>query len=271
MAIEQRRRLRAYGVGLAKFPGAEADEESTGDHVMGAAVHAWVGGYPLRRWGEKWLSGGMMTMRFRRHLTVGDPLILAITSAPETMTLELTAAGEDLGAGPSALEPGASVMSARATWGGGQGHDDEPAYPDPTSFIEARLPRPKCRPVADQLAGRLLGSIEFGFDAARDLAFVQQLESDEPWRSLPVAHPAWIATGVNDLLSRTIEFPLGRWIHAGTTVHSLAPIPSGATIRLIGQIQRLFERARRSFADVAILVRADGRPSMVFITTIVYS
>lgn len=252
-----RRRLVAHLAGLPPFPGEVAPPESAGDHVMGVTVHAWLAGLPLRRWGLAWFDGGSMSLRFRRPLEVGDPLTLDVAheDAPGDVTTFVL------------RTPSGTVVGD----GAARGDDSCGSFPDADTFdTTLEVPDPPVPPAADALRGRALGAIEFDFDAGRDLAMVSSLDDDDPWRALEVAHPAWVATGVNLLLRRAIAFPEGHWTHAGTAVQSLRPIADGATVRVVARVERLFDAGPHRFADVAALASADSVPSMVLVTTIVY-
>ena len=238
-------------VGLPRFPGEVAAPDAPGAHVMGVTVHAWLGGEPLRRWGPGWLEGGSMALRYRRPLRSGDPLQRRVDHAPHELRIELR-------------DPAGELVADAAAWLNG------PDLPAPASFVDAEPLACRLAPEPEALAGRGLGSLEFDFAAPRDLEVLDGLEPDDPYRLLGVAHPAWVATGVNALIAGAIDMTAGRWKHAGTAVRSLRPIPPGSRVRLVGRVERLFEAGRHRFADVAVLVAADGRPAAVFLTAIVY-
>jgi hypothetical protein len=247
----ERRDLVAHLADLPQFPGDAPLPEAPGGHVMGATVHAWLGGEPLRRWGDTWLTGGSMSLRFRLPVHVGDPLTLVVEHQPERLTFELrTPAGELVATGDAA--PAASTLVG------------------PEPFLDVPRPEPRLAPVPEALAGRALGRLDFAFDADHDLGLVRRLDADDPYRALRVAHPAWLSSGVNSLIAKSVAMTLERWKHAGTAIRSRRPIESAAKIRLLGRVERLFEAGDHRFADVAVLALADGEPSMELISTIVY-
>ena len=249
--------LVAHGAGLARFPGEAAPSESDGDHVMGVAVHAWLAGYPVQRWGRRWLSGGEMVLRYRRPVSVGDQLEVRILDEPETMEIVVQAPSEDV------------VARAQASEGLNPSLSFD--FPDPASFGPPSSEHQPIAPVAEALEGRSLGALDVDFDADRDLAFLHRVEGDEPWATLGYAHPAWLSTAVNELLSRRVAFDHGRWIHAGTAFRSLHPIPTGTSLRLAGRIERLFDRDDRRFADAAVVVTDAEGPAAIIVHTIVYA
>jgi hypothetical protein len=255
------RSLVAHLAGLPRFPGEDAPADEPGAHVMGVTVHAWLAGEPIRRWGVGWLTGGTMSLRFRRPLHSGDPLALTVEHAPAHMTFELRTPAGVLVADGNAGMAGPSVA----------GSSTVALLPAPESFMDASVRGLPLAPLADALEGRSLGAIEFDFVAARDRTLLACLDPDDPWRELHVAHPAWLATGVNALIGRRIAFTAGRWINAGTAMRSLRPIETGARVRLVGRVERLFEAGCRHFADIAVLVLAGGAPAAVFVSTIVYA
>jgi hypothetical protein len=245
------RDLVAHLAGMPRYPGEEPLPEEHGSHVMGVTVHAWLAGEPLRRWGPEWLDGGSMSLRFRRHLEAGDPLTLVVLDEPDRSTYELRTPDDLLVASAEAGRPG-------------------PELADPGSFVDGPRPVPKLAPTAQALDGRSLGSMQFTFDPDLDLGLLERLDTDDPYRRLRVAHPAWVASGVNRLIAETVAMAEGRWTHAGTAVRSLRPIAEAATITLLGRVERVFEAKGHQFADVGALALADELPAMVFRFTIVY-
>lgn len=191
-----------------------------------------------------------MSLRYRQHLTAGRLLQLTVTHRPTTMAIELH------------LPDGTLAVSGDASVGG------TPTAPFGPALERPRRERLEATP--EGLAGRDLGAIEFDFDGERDLAFLTRLDPDDPFRRLRVAHPAWLAGGVNALIAQSVAIPPQRWKHAGTEVRSLRPIPPGARIRLVGRVDRLFGGGSQRFADIAAVALADGSPAMTFVCTTVY-
>lgn len=246
-------RFAAHQVGLPAFPDQTARPGPDEAHITGVTVHCWLAGLPLRVWGPSWLTGGTMTMRFRRHLVVGDPI--QCTTAMVGSTLHFALESDGVG----------TVADGSAQPAGPTDHPDPRLFP-----VDAALPATPLHPRPEELVGQVLGSVQLRFDMSQDGPDRGALESDDPWRSLPFAHPAWLSTAVNALIRDSIAVPDRRWVHAGTSVRSIAPIAAGAAITVTARVDRLFDSSRHRFADIAAVVRSNGQPALTAMLTIVY-
>jgi len=252
------REFIADGLGLPAFPaqlidpadGVVGSGDGLGAHIMGATVVGWLSGHPLRRWGEAWLHGGSLELRFRRHLEVGDPLVLLLVDGPSDQRYELRSPG------------GALCADGLATIGVPPERPVAPSWvPTPASQLD---------PIADLVIGAELGSVELDFDAARDLAFTHRLDADDPWRAMSVAHPAWLTSAVNALIRRSVEFEDGRFVHAGVAVSTRVPIETGAHLVVHAKVVDRFDTANRHFAVINVVFTSGGTPMVTLDHTIAY-
>jgi hypothetical protein len=116
-----------------------------------------------------------------------------------------------------------------------------------------------------------LGDVHFTFDADRDLPPDGWLADAAWWSRQRCAHPAWLSGGINLLLAENIDFPRPGWTHAGTKAQHLRLIEHQSAIVLRGRVVRLFTGGRHYFADVDVLVTANGEPCALMTHTIVYA
>jgi hypothetical protein len=229
-------------MGMTAFPRhLMAEERELNDHVPGFAVNGWLVRHPLERWGEAWIQHGSMEVRYRRPLHVGDRLV--VTTSADTDRIELSIAEES----------GTVVAS-------GWAKAPDPERPIVEVPAEPR-PDPLLLPYADTLLGRSLGTLATDFDAARDLAWVRLLPSDDPWQGRTDAHPAVLVWSANVLVRRAIAFTLGQWKHAGTVTEHYSSIPDGAALRYCGRVARTFRAGAHEFFVAEVLVEADGAPT----------
>jgi hypothetical protein len=241
----------ANSLGILQFPADIRDSPGTGDHVMGAAVAAWLAQFPRQRWGREWVESGEMTMRFRRHLTSGDSLTIELMHADGAMTMAVR--GDD---GMLSCDASASRRVVQP-------------FSSVDRFERRPRPDPLTKPVPEHLDDLMLGSEQFTFDADRDLEFTALL-GDDWWREHRVAHPTWLISAANGLLRNNLDFADGRWVHAGATVQNIGVIESGSVIDLYGRFARLFVAGGRDFAEVDFLFAVDGAPKTMMRFVIVY-
>lgn len=284
MSVE-RHELVTSGLGMAQFPVEMVTSEPVDDHIMGVVVQAWLSRYPVQRWGTGWLAGGGMQLRFRRHLTAGLGVTVLVDQGVEMGLRVLDGEGVLMADGSARLHGRGDLgglagfgglgraggLGGLGGWAGGGGVGGS-AGPG-TGWTAWRggdvteLPVPA---TAEMLDGLAFIAPAFGFDADRDLAFAAEVDPDGWWRRTRWAHPAWVVSAVNGVLRETIAFADGRWVHAGTAITHLAPIPSGARVSIAGRVSSLFSTAAHDFAVVEALASTAGVPAMAMELTIVY-
>jgi acyl-coenzyme A thioesterase PaaI-like protein len=232
----ERRTIVADGLGMPAFPPQIVNvTQELGTHIMGAVVVAWIGGLALERWGEQWLRGGSMSFRFRRHLEEGVVLRVAVEEGDE---LDVELIGDDDGVFADArmrLGPPATLRVG-----------------DPREIALVRT----AFGVDELSVGTRFGSIEIDFDARRDQGFLNALSRPDPFQALGIAHPGWLLSAVNAIIRRAVALPRTNSAQAGTTITSFAPIGSGATLLLDGQVLELFESKGRHYVVTSATVRA---------------
>ena len=251
------RRFAASGHGLPPFPTGtekvvtEGLPRGTENHIMGSAVPLWLTRLGIGRWGAGWAVSGGLEMRFRTELFEGHRLVMCIVESDDAIGVEATD------------EAGTPCVDARvlrtgrpptATTVGGAPVDD-------------RVPATR-----ESLIGLRLKAVEFEFRADRDLAIVTDLPDSDVWISNRWAHPAWIASSANAMIRRSLDFGWPpTWINAGTEIDLHGAVRDGATVRVEGSVDSLFERGRHSFAVIAMSVTADGTRSASMRYTLIYA
>lgn len=140
---------------------------------------------------------------------------------------------------------------------------------DRDAFPVLPVPSPRIEPLPEIVDGVVLGTVTYGFDASRDLGFTDVL--GEPWWvEQGIAHPSWLASGVNGALLTNLNFTMNRWVHAGLSIQQLRIVRSPAVISITCRFDRLFTAGGHNFAEVGFLLCADGEPAMTGTMVIVY-
>jgi hypothetical protein len=243
----------ATTLGLPAFPGTTVVRAEATGHVMGVVVLAWLTQHPVRRWGEDWAARGTIRLRYREHLWAGTPLTVVVSDE--------SGLGLEVVDGDGRLCAGGTAGLANIA-----GCDDQ--EPLDTALSPPPAPVP---PFPDTVGGLVLRPLEFDFIADRDLAFVNELADGEWWRSRGWAHPAWIASGANALLAKSISFDNGGyWRHAGSELRQRHPIASGARLLLQGRVDELFQGPHHRFGVAAVSVLANNVPAAELRVTFVY-
>jgi hypothetical protein len=247
----ERHPMVASGLGMARFPGWPSPDLEMNDHIMGVVVNAWLSRYPVARWGDSWAKSGTMRVRYRAHLTAGTPLTVEVTEGQDLGLALVGADGCLYADGRAGLSPLLRLDGLRRVR---------------PSHYERVVPRP------ETLRGLELVTLNTDFDAERDLPFVGELEDGDWWRQRGWAHPAWLASGANAVLERSIAFfdGGGYWKHAGTEAQQVLPIESDSRVVFGGEIVELFDGPHHRFAVAAIQVLADGSLAAVLRVIFVY-
>ncbi len=270
----ERHELVTSGLGMVQFPVELVASEPVGDHIMGVVVQAWLSRYPVQRWGLAWLTGGGMKLRFRRHLTAGLNVTVLVEQGTGMGLQVLDGDGVLMADGSAHLDGQRDVLDGLSTLH--ELHElavraglAEPAAMG-TAWRGTELTAVPVSASPEMLEGLTFSAPAFAFDAERDLSFADEVDPAGWWRRTCCAHPAWVVSAVNGVLRQTIAFSDGQWVHAGTAITHLMPIPSGAQVLITGRVARLFSAATRDFAVIEALACADGVPAMIMELTIVY-
>lgn len=226
------------------------------DHVPGFAVVGWITQFPLKHFGEDWLHRGTMEIRYRQHLCVGDPLTINIHTRGDVPT---NGGREGAPMEFNAVRPDGGIVTSGQAGIRVEAAESAEAI---SGFQAMPIPIPPLVGDSDVIAGQQLGTLEVGFDAARDNAFVHYLDLDDPWQGRTDAHPAFIVSTANVLIRSAIDFVDGRWLQGGANINFFYPIPDGSKLAFTGRMGKGFTAGARDFSVAEILVSANGVPSM---------
>ena len=220
------------------FPGALLP----GVFVYGHATRPAVIG-----WGGDWLARGRASVRFRRPVFHGDPLLV------ERGPLARGADGVDAPVTVTNTATGAVVLD------GSVGLADR--APDaPELAPAARVVPPVALVPGGVPVGMTLGSDPGTLDAEtvrESLADFHETETIYAERGL-VHSGCLIRRTMGDALGN-VSFPMPV-IFAGLSVAHLAPAPIGATYRTAARITRAWEARGKHFFETDEWLLADGRP-----------
>ena len=187
----------------------------------------------VERWGQRWLGGGHLALRFRRPVYDG-----------ELVTVQL--GGDDL----TLTGPDGVVRSA-----GTAGLRDEPGP-------VRRLPRTPLPPsLLDEPPDGPFGTVEEPVSVADGAAYVDAI--GEPlalYDERALAHPGLLLRLVNLLLMRNVA--LGPWIHTASSCRLLAVASLPAVMTVSGTVTDRYERNGHAYVRYDALVEADGEPVM---------
>ena len=135
----------------------------------------------------------------------------------------------------------------------------EPVAPPALADFRAVDVRPT-RPPADEASlaeGTWLGIKPFPVTADYAAQYLKDLrETDTLYAREGLVHPGLILRLCNWALSHNVV--LGPWIHVGSTVQNFAAARVGDTLSIRARITGNYERKGHRFADVDVLVLANG-------------
>lgn len=213
----------------------------TGALVPGVELFACATSPLVAAWGQRWLAGGRIDLRFRRPVYDGEQLLVQLHQGRLTVT------------GPDG--------DVRCVGSAGL-DDDRPALGDQ---VDAPLPAP-LRP--DPELGPFGTVAEHGSVQA-NLDYLEAV--GEPlalYREQSLAHPGLLLRLVNLLLMRNVE--LGPWVHTSSSCRLLAParLPAEMTVR--GTVRETWQRGGHDRVRYEALVLADAVPVMTADHTAIY-
>jgi hypothetical protein len=239
----------AHRMEMPAYPEHLMPSAPLNDHVPGFAVVGWMTRFPLQHFGDGWLHRGTMEIRYRQHLCVGDPLAIIIRATEDSMDFQAVRPdGQIVTSGHAALQPTETLQMDSAL--------------KQANFSDGPIPNPPLAGVSEVIARQRLGTLEVEFNLARDSAFVQHLDPDDPWQGRSDAHPAFIVSAANVLVRRAIDFIDGRWLQGGANISLFRPIRAGSKLTFTGRMGGGFTTSARDFSMAEVLVSADGVPSM---------
>jgi hypothetical protein len=203
----------------------------SGALVPGVELFARITTPLVAAWGEEWLAGGRVDVRFRRPVYDGEELLVELDDG------RLTATGSD--------------GEVRCVGSAGRTAD----RPDLTGFAEVA---PGAQLVADPVVGPI-GSIHEPVTVAQNEWYLDAI--GEPlalYRDNAWAHPGMLIKAVHRLLTRNVA--LGPWIHTASDCRLLGVAPLPAVVTSHGRVTHVGRRGRNDEVRYDALVLADGEP-----------
>src|SRR5439155_23571354 len=124
-----------------------------------------------------------------------------------------------------------------------------PAADAPVPVDIPIAPLPDHRPAATAtalIAGTVLGSLEFDFDAEAATSYLAAVNETSPlYAEERIAHPGWLLQAANAILASNVR--LGPWIHTGSTVVHAGIVHDGDRLVARGRTTEVFERGGHRF------------------------
>jgi hypothetical protein len=220
---------------LRPFPVGTAEPGPLGDHVMGMVVLAWLATPAVQRWGRAFMRSGTLSMTLERPMRADQELrIDHLLDATVIATSIDDHEGNRCVSATASLEKAASASFENAA----------------NDFRDSRLGG-RIAATPDTLRNAVLPSIEFDFDAERDLAFLDDLPDSTAWHRAAWAHPAWLGTAVNAAIALGIDVgDPPRWSQIATELHLVAPIEHRERVSMNTRVARLSRRGRHDVAHL---------------------
>ncbi|MDT0277104.1 hypothetical protein [Blastococcus goldschmidtiae] len=213
----------------------------TGALVPGVELFARITTPLVAAWGEEWLSGGRVDVRFRRPVYDGEELLVEVDDG------RLTATGAD----------------GEVRCVGSAGRTGE--RPDLTGFAEVPA---AAQPVADPVVGPF-GSVSEAVPVEQNEWYLDAV--GEPlalYRENAWAHPGMLVKAVHRLLTRNVA--LGPWIHTASDCRFLGVARLPALVTSHGRVTSVGRRGANDEVRYDALVLADGEPVLHVAHTALY-
>ena len=188
----------------------------------------------VAHWGERWLAGGQLALRFRRPVYDGERVEVALHEGSLTLT----------GPGGDVRGTGSAGLLDRPPQVHGQPHVPLPAAP------------------SAEPADGPFGTVVEPVSAADGEAYLEAV--GEPlalYRDAGIAHPGLLLRQVNLLLMRNVA--LGPWIHTASSCRLLGVATLPAQMTVSGTVTDRYERNGHAYVRYDALVQADGRAVML--------
>lgn len=206
--------------------------------VPGVELFAYCTSPLVAAWGEPWLAGGRLSVRFRRPVHHGERVAVVVAPAAD--------GGFDL----SLLGPDGTVCVV-----GSCAPPAPQALPDLDAYPTARLPEPL------HLVPRI-GSFGTVHEAAVPEVCRDYLDAvAEPvslYREGGLVHPGSILRLVNAALMRNVV--LGPWIHTSSDCRFLGLARTGLPLSVRSIVTEVFERSGHCYLRYDALVLAEQCP-----------
>lgn len=206
--------------------------------VPGVELFAYCTAPLVAAWGEAWLRGGRLAVRFRRPVHAGERISVSVQPRADGAV--------DL----SLLGPDGTVCTVGTAHPPGS---QDP--PEPARFPLAQL---SAEPVAVPVRGPFGTVRQAAEPAASQLYLDAVTEPAALYRDAGLVHPGLLLRLVNAALMDNVE--LGPWIHTSSDCrfHGVAHIGEQLSVRSI--VTEVFERNGHDYVRYDALVLAEDRP-----------
>jgi hypothetical protein len=260
------RRIVAFNTATASSNRIHDDDVArdlgfSGGLVPGVDVYAYLCHLPAAAWGDRWLTRGTITARFRTPVYDGDEV--TITATPVE--------AEGGGAGDGGGEALDLVLYDPAGRRCAVGRAEVPAPGplsgdgdlDPGDWPGGDPPAPEDRPPvsAEALTAGDLGAVAQTFRAGSEAAtaYLDDVREDLPlFRDGHRVHPGWLLRAANSILVANVE--LGPWIHTESRVRFLGPVGDGDEVETRARVAAVREQKGHQLVDLDVVQHVAGRP-----------
>ena len=215
----------------------------SGALVPGVELFAYLTAPFVAAWGEPWLSGGALTVRFRRPVYDGERVVVRTRPAVGEGELHVVLEGPD--------------GTERAV--GTAAFPDRPGLVDLGHYPVTPLPSPLRAPRPDALVPGPFGTVTELCSAADNGAYCDAVGERLPvYEGGGVVHPGLLLRLVNTALMRNVA--LGPWIHTASACRMLgvARTPTALSVRSV--VTELSQRNGHEYVRYDALVLSDDVP-----------
>lgn len=232
-----------------------------GGLVPGVTLYGYLTRPVVEHYGRPWLDRGRIEVRFHRPVYDGAEVVASAQADG--------AEGDELSV--TLVDPeGTECVSGRAGLGpAGEGGGGSLPF-DPASVDFAV--RPDERPAAgpESLApGLTLGTIVAPVRNETNAGYRALVEDDlDLYAAEGLAHPGVLILTANTVLSANVR--MGPWVHVGSQVFNLAPVPAEAVVETRARVRDRFERKGHQLVELDVAWLHEGRPVMAAVHTAIY-
>ncbi|MHB1853809.1 MAG: hypothetical protein ACYCSJ_00840 [Acidimicrobiales bacterium] len=230
----------------------------SGGLVPGVTLYGYLIHPVVAHFGLDWLARGTAEVRFARPVYEGGRV---------EAFLDPTA--EPVGGGEVSLSLVDAEGTTCVTGTAGLPAQPAPVFA-PASVAWAQLPEERPAADAESLApGRVLGSLFAPVEADHYQGYLDILAEDpEPYRRAGLAHPGALILSANTILAANVR--LGPWVHVGSRVANLAPVPRQAEVETRARVRYRYERKGHQLVELEVVWLHQGEPVMTALHTAIY-
>jgi acyl dehydratase len=208
--------------------------------VPGVELFAYVSSPLGAAWGEEWLAGGSLALRFRRPVYDGERVTVQIEP------------GEDGAYAVSLVGPDGTARSTGTASRGAAGWVDLSRYAEHPLPEVLRAPEPAAIPDGP------FGTVTEPGSQQALAAYCEAVTEPLPLYRDGVLHPGLLLRLVNRALMRNVA--LGPWVHTASSCRWLAVARVPAELSVRSTVTGRSERKGHKYVHYDALVLADGRP-----------